>query len=95
MNEQSDVTKTIQMVATQPEPGDEVVLVNGKVAYRVEAVRLTPHHGHMRCLIFADRVETFREEPFTKTQDVVIEGPVWRDLVERCASTVSHAPPAA
>lgn len=83
-------TKTIESVAQLPEPGDTVVLSSGMVEYRVLEVTISPTKAEYRSkmMVAATRTETLREEPFMRSQQVVMDGLVWRDLVTRCAVTV-------
>ena len=85
--------RTIEQVACEPEPGDEATLVGGQVVYRVREVTIAPNPatGGRTTTIRAEREETFRSEPYTRSQEVLCLLPVWTDLVLRAAATVGPA----
>ncbi len=82
--------KTIKQVANEPEPGDQAIIVTGKVIYSVKEVTISPNPatGGRMTTVRAQREETFREEPYTRIQEVLCLLPVWTDLVRYAASTV-------
>lgn len=73
--------KTIEQVAREPEPGDEAILINGKISYRVKEVAPNPSGGR------STTVRAEREES-GKTQVVLLFLPAWTDLVMHAAATV-------
>lgn len=75
--------KDIEQVAREPEPGDEVILINGKITYRVKEVTIAPSPtGGRSTTIRAEREES------GKTQIVLLFLPAWTDLVAHAAATV-------
>lgn len=75
--------KTIEQVAREPEPGDEAILINGKISYRVKEVTIAPNPSGGR----STTVRAEREES-GKTQVVLLFLPAWTDLVMHAAATV-------
>lgn len=82
--------KTIEQVAREPEPGDEVILINGKITYRVKEVAIAPNPatGGRSTTIRAEREES------GKTQAVLLFLSAWTDLVTHAAATVRSPEPA-
>jgi len=77
----------IQAVAEEPQVGDHVALITGRVRYSVFMVE-----GDV---VVADREQTIRTEDGDKATTramVQVERVVWRDLVNTCAASVTRIP---
>lgn len=78
----------IETVASEPQPGDTVTMTTGLVRYTVLAVMLAATRG--RSVVQAERAETFRAEPYTRTEVVEMSLAAWGDLVRYGACTVTR-----
>lgn len=79
--------RSIQQVASEPQPGDIVVLTTGKIRYEVDDFHLKIG-SKQSTYVLATREETFREEPYTRREKVQIGLSAWEDLVRFGASIV-------
>lgn len=84
--------RSIQQVASEPQPGDVVVLTTGKIRYEVIVFSLRVG-SRQDTYVEAVREETFREEPYVRREKVQIGLAAWEDLVRFSASIVERAPP--
>ena len=81
------MSRTFEQVSNEPQPGDEAVLVGGQVVYSVKEVLVAPGNT----TIHADRKQTCREAPYTRTKVVSFHLHGWHDLVRHGAVTVRSA----
>lgn len=88
------MNRSMSQVASEPEPGDVVVMTTGRVRYEVDAFHLKIG-SKPGTYVEATREETFREEPYTRREKVQIGLSAWEDLVRLGASTVHSKPVAA
>lgn len=79
----------IDQIASEPQPKDQVTMRTGRIRYAVEDVVLRIG-SRENSYVIATREETFREEPYTRTERVQFGIAGWGDMVRLGACTADR-----